>query len=41
MLWNFTSQSRLKLTVQIQLAFYLCVPFLTNNRDMADNSVEK
>ena len=35
MLWNFTSCSRL------QLAFYLCDPFLMNNRNMAGNSVEK
>ena len=41
MLWNSTSWSRLKLTVQIQLALYLCDPFLINNRNMAGNSVEK
>ena len=41
MLWNSTSWSRLKLTVQIQLALYLCDPFLINNRIMAGNSVEK
>ena len=31
MLWNSTSGSRLKLTVQKQLALY---PFLANNRNM-------
>ena len=41
MLWNFASWSRLKLTVQIQLAFYLCDPFSINNRNIAGNSVEK
>ena len=41
MLWNFASWSRLKLTVQIQLAFYLCDPFSVNNRNIAGNSVEK
>ena len=38
MLCNSTSESRLKLTVQKQLALY---PFLTNNRNMTGNSVEK
>ena len=41
MLWNSTSWSRLKLSVQIQLAFYPCDPFLTNNCSMTGNSVEK
>ena len=41
MLWNSTSWSRLKLTVQIQLALHPCNPFLINNRNMAGNSVEK
>ena len=41
MLWNSTSWSRLKLTVQIQLALHPCHPFLKNNRNMAGNSVEK
>ena len=40
-LWNSTSSSRIKLTVQIQLALYLCDPFLINNRNMVRNSVEK
>ena len=35
---NSTSGSRLKLTVQKQLALY---PFLTNNRSMTDNSFEE
>ena len=38
MLCNSTSGSRLKLIVQTQLALY---PFLTNNRNMTGNSVEK
>ena len=38
MLCNSTSESRLKLTVPKQLALY---PFLTNNRNMTGNSVEK
>ena len=41
MLWNSTSWSRLKLTVQIQLAFHPCDPFLMNNRNMTGNIVEK
>ena len=41
MLWNSTSWSRLKLTVQIQLALNLCNPFLINNRKMAGDSLEK
>ena len=40
-LWNSTSWSRIKLTVQIQLALYLCDPFLINNRNMVRDSVEK
>ena len=38
MLCNSTSGSRLQLTVQKQLALY---PFLTNNRNMTGNSVDK
>ena len=38
MLCSSTSGSRLKLTVQKQLALY---PFLTNNRNMTGSSVEK
>ena len=38
MLCNSTSGSRLKLTVQKQLAHY---PFLTNNRNMTGHSFEK
>ena len=38
MLCNSTSESRLKLIVQKQLALY---PFLTNNHNMTSNSVEK
>ena len=34
MLWNSTSWSRLKLTVQIQLALHPCDPFLISNRNM-------
>ena len=33
--------SRLKLTVQIQLALHSCHPFLINNRNMTGNIVEK
>ena len=40
-LWNPTSWSRLKLTVQTQLALHPCDPFLINNRNMTGNSVEK
>ena len=40
-LWNSTSWSRLKLTVQMQLALYLCDPFSINNHNVAGNSVEK
>ena len=40
-LWNSTSWSRLKLTVQIRLVLSPCDPFLTNNRNMTGNSVEK
>ena len=40
MVWNFTSWSCLKLTVQVQLYFYLCDPFLINNRNMTGNSIE-
>ena len=38
MLCSSTTGSRLKLTGQKQLALY---PFLTNNRNMTGNSVEK
>ena len=38
MLCNSTSGSRLKLIIQKQFALY---PFLTNNRNMTGNSVEK
>ena len=41
MLQNFTSRSRLKLTVQIQLVLHPCLAFLINNRNMTGNSVEK
>ena len=41
MLWNSSSWSRLKLTVQVQLAFHPCDPFLLHNRDMIGNIVEK
>ena len=41
MLWNSTSWSRLKLTVQIQLALHPCDPFLINNRIMIGKIVEK
>ena len=41
MLWYSTSYSRLKLTVQIQLALHLCDPFVINNRNMTGNSIEK
>ena len=41
MLWNSTSCSRLKLTVQIQLALHPCDPFLINNRNITSNSAEK
>ena len=40
MLWDSTSWSRLKLTVQIQLVLHLWEPFLINNRKMTGNSVE-
>ena len=40
MLWNSTSWSRLKLTVQIQLAFYQCDSFLIDNRNTTGNSIE-
>ena len=40
-LWNPTSWICIKLTVQIQLALYLCDLFLINNRNKAGNSVEK
>ena len=38
MLCNYTSETRLKLTAQKQLALY---PFLTNNCIITGNSVEK
>ena len=38
MLCNSTSEGRLKLTVQKQLALY---PFLTNNHNMTGNSFDK
>ena len=41
MFCNSTSWSHLKLTVQIQLALYLCNPFLINNCKMAGDSLEK
>ena len=41
MLWNSTSWSRVKLTVEIQPFRYPCDPYLINNRNMTDNSVEK
>ena len=41
MLWNSTSWSRLKLPVQIRLAFHPCDPFLINNCNMSGNSFEK
>ena len=41
MLWNSTSCSRLKLTVETQPFRYPCNPYLINNRNMTDNSVEK
>ena len=41
MLWNSTSCIRLKLTVEIQPFRYPCDPYLINNRNMTDNSVEK
>ena len=41
MQWNSSSWSRLKMTVQIQLALYPCDPFLINNRNMTGNSVQK
>ena len=40
-LWNSTSWSRLKLTAEIQPFRYPCDPYLINNRNMTDNSVEK
>ena len=40
-MWNSTFWSRLKLTVQIQLALHLCDPFFINNRNMTGNIVEK
>ena len=39
-LWNSTSWSRLKLTVQIQLGFYPWDSFLINNCSMIGNSFE-
>ena len=41
MLRKSTSWSRLKLTVQIQLALHSCNPFLINNRNMTGNIIEK
>ena len=41
MLWNSTSWSRLKLTVQVQRTLHPWDPFLLNNRDMIGNIVEK
>ena len=41
MLWNSTSRSHLKVTVQIQLALHPCDPFLINNHNMIRTSVEK
>ena len=41
MLWNSTSSSRLKLTVQIQLTLHPYDQFLINNRNMTGSSVEK
>ena len=38
---NSTSWILLKLTVQTQLVLYLCDSFLTNNCNMAGNSVDK
>ena len=40
-LWNSTFWSPLKLTVQIQLAFYPCDLFLIHNRNINVNSVKK
>ena len=41
MLWNSTSWSRLKLTVQVKLFFSPCDPFLVNNGNVTGKSVEK
>ena len=41
MLCNSLSSSRLKLTVQIQLALHPSDPFLINNHNMTGNSTEK
>ena len=41
MLWNSTSLSRIKLTVEIQLANNPYNQFLINNRNMTGNSVKK
>ena len=41
MLWNSLTWSHLKLTVKIQLAIYLCNPFLINNCKMAADSLKK
>ena len=40
MLWNSTSWSYLKLTVQIQLALHPCDPFVITNCSMTDISVK-
>ena len=40
MLWNSTSWSLLKLSVQIQLSLYPCDPFLINNCNRTGNIVE-
>ena len=39
--WNCTSWSHLKLTVELQPFLYPYDPYLINNRNVTDNSVEK
>ena len=41
MLWNSTSSSRVRVTVQIHVALHPCDPLLIKNRNMTVNSVGK